>query len=268
MNICFDPYSKLSLLKVDRPISPTGRPVLEWAPTEYGSGHIFNLPNEILITIGAHLSTPRDVYHLILVSRRFTILIPRLHDCALQPWHCKPALWWAVLIGDRYLAKHILEKSEEAIIVLKVVGYRLILEYNMGLETSTKFRAPNKCDDETLNWVMDQGADLFLSLSDCSRVGRQSIPLLPVHWELKAPNIALLKLALFKDGMMDRYFFSEALYWGAAWGQETTVELVLKWAGSSFESQTCGEVLDLLIGRAAKLDHIEALKILSEVRPS
>lgn len=118
------------------------------SPTKDTMALIHGLPNELILLISAHLSAS-DLYHFILISRRFFFLLPTLHRLALGQNCAKTTLFWAVLSGNRDLARYMLEKGERKIAVLRGVRYIFAGE----------------CDEESSDWVMRQRSNL--ALMDC-----------------------------------------------------------------------------------------------------
>lgn len=226
------------------------------SPTANDTMLIRDFPNELIIVLGAQLPL-HDLYHLTLLNHRFSeLLLPQLRELALRPENAKPALYWAVLSGDRSLAQHVLEKAGDTIAVFG--------RYDPSLDRHLVYRAPMHCDTETMDWIMNQRARLYLEtggegLRKFTLNGVQG----PTLWAVENEHHTLLGLVLDKDERMSHpYEFSNTLLHAARHGKITTMNFLLDWASRSL----CGyrECVNMTLCQAVESDMEAIIPILVE----
>lgn len=173
-----------------------------------------NLPNELILLVASHLSTP-DMLHLALTSCRFPSLLSQaLQTSALNPSYSRPALWWAVLTSNRPFAKLLLTQAPNLVVartpdeyagpnpgprdVTWVQRVAIGCEYQSWVQRPREFafhRSPEAIDDETLDWIMGQRTRLLLKQEGASERAPRWFTN-PHDYAIENRHHPLLKLAL------------------------------------------------------------------------
>lgn len=212
------------------------------------------IPNELIIAIGTHLPT-RDLYHLILVNHRFSILLlPRLRTLSPRTKHAKAALYWAVLSGDRDLARHVLNKGGK-IAVTRTSDNHVV------------HRAPGECDDEAFEWVMGQGANLCLEAKSRRYIviGPRPSPsysVLAIEYAIDKGHHALLRLALSAGGLKNAQFYSEVVFFASCCERKLEMEIIQEWISSSLGEEMLMTILDMALCRSVEDNYWASARLL------
>lgn len=137
-----------------------------------------NLPNEIILLIGDHL-TARDLHSLVRASRHFSALfLSRLRDFALKEENTYAAIFCAAASGNRVMLKRVLEKGENVI---------------LSTGSTVVYRSPGVCSEWILAWILNGRPNMFLGKSGLGKRPRTAI-----SWAVWTSHQALLRLLLDK----------------------------------------------------------------------
>lgn len=112
------------------------------------------LSPELLLLIAGYLK-PRDLKSFLRANQRLCILLtPVMHKLATRSKFATVALFFAAVNGDEQMVRLLLEKGDNIKVMNDVVGGEVV------------FTAPNNCSEETIRFVLGQGANLVLEDRD------------------------------------------------------------------------------------------------------
>ncbi|KAL0631667.1 hypothetical protein Q9L58_009479 [Maublancomyces gigas] len=164
---------------------------------------LLGLPNELLLNIAGSLRRPREIYALILTSRRFeNLLIPILHKAAVEDKDDLTALQWACSKRHEGLAVFMLEKG---------------VDINFYAATGAKYRrtalfhAIESRKKSLVQLLLDNGADFTMR-------DESGFTALHVAAQYDSDDIARLLLDIGVDAEAVNLWNSTALHTAAKYG--------------------------------------------------
>lgn len=112
------------------------------------------LSPELLLLIAGYLK-PRDLKSFLQANQRLCILLtPVMRKLATKGKYATVALFFAAVNGNEEMVRLLLEKGDNIKVMNDVVGEEVV------------FTAPNNCSEETIEFVLGQGANLILEDRD------------------------------------------------------------------------------------------------------
>lgn len=199
---------------------------------------LLSLPKEILLRVLGALATPGDVYALLRVNRRLSVLAaPFLRRSMLtSAGHAALAILWAAATSNTQLLADVLENSSQRIIVYVDASSPLTM-------------SPHRCDDATLAVLVRDAATLQVDWSSNS-----THPAL--CQAVKARNTPLVRVLLERGANPDPIWEGlTALHYAASLQQSSITRLLLaSGADSAVFSLTGMTPLHLAVWAAGPLN--------------